>query len=261
MSLVYKEFSAKSVEEAITEATVQLGVTSSDLVYEVVDKGSHGFLGIGSRPAVIKVQIGVKKEEKKSKPILEPMTARAEKKVEEVKTFEATTREIKEDKVIKEKILEPINEEELVKRAVNFLVEVTKNMGIEASIEVTFDDEFRLLEINMSGEDMGLLIGKRGQTLDSLQYLVSLVVNKNIDQFVRVNLDTENYRARRKETLENFARNIASKVKKTGKDVTLEPMNPNERRVIHAALQNDHRIKTFSVGKDPYRKIVVSLNR
>lgn len=258
MSLVYKEFSAKSVEEAITEATVQLGVTSSDLVYEVVDKGSHGFLGIGSRPAVIKVQIGEKKEEKISKPILEPMTQRVEKKVEVAKVDKV---ELKEEKVREVKNLEPVSEEELVKRAVNFLVEVTKKMGIEASIDVSFDSEFRLLEINMSGQDMGLLIGKRGQTLDSLQYLVSLVVNKNIDQFVRVNLDTENYRARRKETLENFAHNIASKVKKTGKDVTLEPMNPNERRVIHAALQNDHRIKTFSVGKDPYRKIVVSLNR
>ena len=175
----------------------------------------------------------------------EEKTKKTEPKVEE----KETVTEKKED----------VDPDVIAKRAVQFLVDVTSKMGIEASIDASYDVEGQILELNMSGEDMGLLIGKRGQTLDSLQYLVSLVVNKNIDSYVRVNLDTENYRARRKETLENFAHNIAAKVKKTGKDITLEPMNPNERRVIHYALQNDAKIKTFSVGKDPYRKIIVSL--
>lgn len=253
MGEMYKEFSAKSVDEAITEASIKLGMTSDKMKYEVVDKGSNGFLGIGSRPAIIRVFLG---EEKKSNPEEIKITpAKNEIKEEKIQKPEFT---IEEEETVKEK-KEDIDPDVIAKRAVQFLVDVTSKMGIEASIDASYDVEGQILELNMSGEDMGLLIGKRGQTLDSLQYLVSLVVNKNIDSYVRVNLDTENYRARRKETLENFAHNIAAKVKKTGKDITLEPMNPNERRVIHYALQNDAKIKTFSVGKDPYRKIIVSL--
>ena len=115
------------------------------------------------------------------------------------------------------------------------------------------------MNIDLSGEDMGVLIGKRGQTLDSLQYLVSLVVNKNEEEYVRVKVDTENYRQRRKDTLENLARNISFKVRRNGKTVTLEPMNPYERRVIHSALQNDRYVETHSEGEEPFRRVVVSL--
>ena len=126
-------------------------------------------------------------------------------------------------------------------------------------IKVTENKEEKTMDIELSGEDMGVLIGKRGQTLDSLQYLVSLVVNKYSDEYIRVKIDTENYRERRKETLENLARNIAYKVKRTRKTVSLEPMNPYERRVIHSALQNDRYVTTHSEGEEPYRRVVVTL--
>ena len=132
-------------------------------------------------------------------------------------------------------------------------------MDMVVDIKVTENKEEKTMDIELSGEEMGVLIGKRGQTLDSLQYLVSLVVNKYSDEYIRVKLDTENYRERRKETLENLARNIAYKVKRTRKTVSLEPMNPYERRVIHSALQNDRYVTTHSEGEEPYRRVVVTL--
>jgi spoIIIJ-associated protein len=145
--------------------------------------------------------------------------------------------------------------------AKKFLVDVFSAMGINASTEVTFDQESATVEINVDGDEMGVLIGKRGQTLDSLQYLVSLVVNKNSENYIKVKLDTENYRARRKETLENLAKNIAFKVKRTRKPVSLEPMNPYERRIIHSALQNDKYVETYSEGEEPYRKVVINVKK
>lgn len=139
--------------------------------------------------------------------------------------------------------------------AKNFLSSILKEMNISAEIEVAQVEE--ALNINMIGEDMAILIGKRGQTLDSLQYLVSLVVNKERDDYLRVVLDTENYRAKRKETLESLADKLASKVKKSRKNVILEPMNPYERRIIHSALQNNPNVSTKSEGDEPYRKVVI----
>jgi len=209
MAMDYVEFSGKSVDEAITEACTSLGVESSKLDYEVVEKGSNGFLGIGSRPAVIKAR-----------------------------------------------------KKETVKYAVvTFLNDVFKAMEVEVDIDVDYDEENHNMNIELKGNDMGILIGKRGQTLDSIQYLVSLVANRESDEYVRVKVDTENYRRRRKETLENLARNIAYKVKRTRKTVFLEPMNPYERRVIHSALQNDKYVETHSEGEEPYRKVVVTLKR
>ncbi len=145
--------------------------------------------------------------------------------------------------------------------AKKFLTDVFRTMGMETSIEVTYDEENTTVEANIDGDDMGVLIGKRGQTLDSLQYLVSLVVNKNSENYIKVKLDTENYRARRKETLENLAKNIAYKVKRTRKPVSLEPMNPYERRIIHSALQNDKYVETYSEGEEPYRKVVINVKK
>ena len=142
-----------------------------------------------------------------------------------------------------------------------FLEKVFKAMDITTEIDMIYNEENEMLEINIVGDDMGVLIGKRGQTLDSLQYLVSLVINKNSDNYVKVKLDTENYRARRKETLENLAKNIAYKVKKSRRSVTLEPMNPYERRIIHSALQNDKIVETYSEGEEPYRKVVISYKK
>ena len=208
----YTEFKGKTVEEAVTAASIELGIVSSELEYEVVDKGSTGFLGLGAKPAIIKA-----------------------KKAEKAKTIADKTNE--------------------------YLEVLFKAMDIETEITIDFDEENNNMSINLEGPEMGILIGKRGQTLDALQYLISLFVNKESESYVRVKLDTENYRARRKDTLENLAKNIAFKVKRSRRSVTLEPMNPYERRIIHSALQNDKYVATRSEGEEPYRKVVVYLKK
>lgn len=203
------EVSAKTVSDAITEACQKLGVTSDKLDYEILEEGSSGFLGIGSKPAVIK----------------------------------ASKKSSVED------------------NARSFLNDVFDAMKLTVALEINYDQENRSMDINLSGDEMGILIGKRGQTLDSLQYLVSLVVNKDVEDYIKVKVDTENYRQRRKETLENLAKNIAYKVKRTRKPVSLEPMNPYERRIIHSALQGDKYVTTHSEGDEPYRRVVVTMRR
>ena len=151
--------------------------------------------------------------------------------------------------------------ETIDEKAADFLHDVFGAMGISVDVESKLNEEEKELEINLSGDEMGILIGKRGQTLDSLQYLVSLVVNKESEDYLRVKLDTENYRERRKETLETLAKNIAYKVKRTRRSVSLEPMNPYERRIIHSALQNDKYVFTRSEGEEPFRHVVISLKR
>lgn len=223
----YKEFTAKTVSDAITDACQEFGVTSDRLAYEVIQEESAGFLGIGSKPATIKAAIKME---------------------EEVKAVEAPKKE-KEASASFEEI------------AKAFLRDVFEAMKMEVAIVAKFNEEERNLDIELSGDDMGMLIGKRGATLDSLQYLVSLVVNKSTEDYVRVKVDTENYRERRKETLENLAKNIAYKVKRTKRPVSLEPMNPYERRIIHSALQNDKYVTTHSEGEDPFRRVIVSLKK
>ena len=251
--------SAKTVEEAITEASIQLGLASTEFNYEVIEKGSAGFLGIGAKQAVITAW--TKSEEKKNKkPAKEPV------KKEEVK--ETVKEEVKEQVVEEvEAPVVPEKEENLAEvepqtkeACEKFLYDVLKTMDMEVSITSEVDED-GALSINIEGENMGILIGKRGQTLDSLQYLTNRVANKMQEGYVRVKLDTENYRARRKETLENLAKNIAHKVKRTKKAVSLEPMNPYERRIIHSALQADKYVSTHSEGDEPYRRVVVTLNR
>ena len=146
-------------------------------------------------------------------------------------------------------------------KASDFLKDVFDAMNLAVNMDIKYDEDSRHLNIDLSGEEMGILIGKRGQTLDSLQYLVSLVVNKGAEEYVRVKVDTEDYRKRRKETLENLAKNIAYKVKRTKRSVSLEPMNPYERRIIHSALQNDKYVTTHSEGEEPFRRVVVTLKR
>ena len=150
---------------------------------------------------------------------------------------------------------------EAKKRAENFLKDTFAAMKMDVEVSTEFDSEENILTVTMDGEDMGVLIGKRGQTLDSLQYLISLIVNKDMEGYIHVKADTENYRERRKKTLESLAKNIAFKVKRNRKSVTLEPMNPNERRIIHSTLQNDHYVTTYSVGEEPFRKVVVALKK
>ena len=210
----FKEFSAKTVSDAITEACQHFTVTSDRLEYEVVEEGSAGFLVIGSKPAVIKARIK-----------------------EEVKEVSVTD------------------------SAKQFLKEVFTAMNMAVTIDVDYNEEEKTMNVDLSGDEMGVLIGKRGQTLDSLQYLVSLVVNKDKEDYIRVKVDTENYRERRKDTLENLAKNISYKVKRTKRSVSLEPMNPYERRIIHSALQNDKYVTTHSEGEEPFRRVVVTLKK
>lgn len=255
--------SAKTVEEAITEACIQLGLTSTDIEHEVIEKGSAGFLGIGAKQAVItawkkepeKKEKAPKKKEKVEKVEKKPVVKEAAK--EPVK--EETKKEVVEEKAEKEEVLAEV-EPQTKEACEKFLHDVLKTMDMEVTITSEIDED-GALSINMEGDNMGILIGKRGQTLDSLQYLTNRVANKMQEGYVRVKLDTENYRQRRKETLENLAKNIAHKVKRNKKAVSLEPMNPYERRIIHSALQGDKYVSTHSEGEEPYRRVVVTLNR
>ena len=239
--------SRKTVEDAITEASVELGVVSSELSYEIIEKGSTGFLGIGSKQAVI--EAWRKSDETK------PAKAKKEKtKVIESEKEEKEAKEIQEEQQLAEVLPET---KEVCEK---FVKDVLAAMNLEVEI-TSYVDEDGSLSLEIKGDNMGVLIGKRGQTIDSLQYLTNRVANKMQDGYVRVKLDTENYRARRKETLENLAKNIASKVKRTKRAVSLEPMNPYERRIIHSVLQGDKYVSTHSEGEEPYRRIVVTLAR
>lgn len=203
------EVSAKTVDDAITEASIKLGTTSDKIEVEVIEKGSTGFLGIKSKPAII----------------------RARKKNDTVDNIR------------------------------EFLENVFSAMNMEVTIDIKKAEDDKVYEVELSGKEMGLLIGKRGQTLDSLQYLTNLAVNKHSDGYIKVKIDTEDYRQRRKDTLENLAKNIAYKVKRTKRPVSLEPMNPFERRVIHSALQDDRYVETHSEGEEPFRHVVVTLKK
>ena len=313
------QFSAKTKNEAITKACIELGVSSDQLDIEVVSEGSSGFFGIGSKPAIIKARkINVVSEEKelqelvdtvkveaiketqsrrapkpavkpekpteKSEPVKEKASAKEfketkekqprsvkeknfkERPVKEKPAKEKVSKEPREEKVKQSKpveiITDPVEIKDIENRAVVFLRDVFASMKLgEVEITSKYNTNDGCLEVAFEGEDMGILIGKRGQTLDSLQYLTSLVVNKGKVNYIRVKLDTEDYRRRRKETLENLARGIAYKVKKTRKPVVLEPMNPYERRIIHSALQGNKYVETVSEGEEPYRHVVVKLKR
>ena len=279
----YVEISAKTLDDAITKACIQLGISSDNLEYKVISEGSSGFLGIGSKPAIIKARRMVptveedffaelKNEEiKKTEPVKKETAAVKPAKVERKPEIKAESKQEKTvvkkeypEKKSEERVVTPKTEEEIqvmMKTAKEFLDGVFKSMNLEVTMEMKYDQEDGCLDIDFAGPEMGILIGKRGQTLDSLQYLTSLVVNKEQNEYIRVKLDTENYRKRRKDTLENLAKNIAFKVKKTRKPVALEPMNPYERRIIHSALQNHKFVKTVSEGEEPFRHVVVMLKK
>lgn len=243
--------SAKTLDDAITEALIQLGATSDQVEYDVIEKGSAGFLGIGSKQAVIKAW------RKVETPVVEEIKEEIKQEIREEK--ELVEKKVEEEHRSKEHKLGAV-ENTTITACETFLHDVLKTMGMEVEITSQVDEE-GALNIDMKGENTGILIGKRGQTLDSLQYLTNRVANKSQEEYVRVKLDTENYRQRRKETLENLAKNIAYKVKRTKKPISLEPMNPYERRVIHSALQGDKYVSTHSEGEEPYRRVVVTLAR
>ena len=257
----YKEYTGKTVNDLITDACQDLGVTSDRLDYVVVDEGSSGFLGLGAKNAVIKARI--KSEEAVEEAAPAPAAAEEVKEavkaeVNEVVKAEAVKSEgapaVKEEKIIP--VSDPAKYEASAKK---FLEDVFKAMNMEATIKTSFELSENALDIELAGNDMGILIGKRGATLDSLQYLVSLVVNKNSEQYIRVKVDTEDYRERRRATLENLAKNVSAKVKRTGRPYELESMNPYERRIIHSALQDNDYVYTYSEGEGTNRHIVVAL--
>ena len=268
--------SAKTVDDAITEALIQLGVTSDRLEYEVIEKGSAGFLGIGMKQAVIEARRKPEpKEEKIEEPVVEepvkaepkkvetvhPQKAAAEKKADEPQkaAFEkAVEKEVKEEVKKETKLVEV--QPQTIEAVEDFLKNTMKAMDMEVELKTEIDQDGAIC-VDMSGEHMGILIGKRGQTLDSLQYLANRVANKHQEGYVRVKLDTENYRARREETLRHLAKNIAHKVKRNRRPVALEPMNPYERRIIHSALQSDPYVMTHSEGEEPFRKVVITLKK
>lgn len=263
----YITVSAKTLDDAITEALIQLGVTSDQLEYEVIEKGSAGFLGIGMKQAVIKARRKVVEvpeaeivEDVKSEPAVmkkkEPKPVKKE--IAKKETIKKET--VKKEPAKKEADLAKV-ESQTIEACEKFIYDVLKAMDMTDVKVTSVVDEEGALSIDMEGSNMGILIGKRGQTLDSLQYLTNRVANKMQEGYVRVKLDTEDYRRRRKETLENLAMNIASKVKRTRRTVSLEPMNPYERRIIHSALQGDPAVSTHSEGEEPYRRVVVTLVR
>ena len=277
--------SAKTLDDAITEALIQLGVTSDRLEYEVIEKGSAGFLGIGMKQAVIEawkkeeepevtVEDIIKEEfrtekkpeapKKKEKPARVKEEAKAEPAAEVKKETAAEPAAAKEEPEeaapVKKEVELAMVEDQTIEAVSQFINDTLKAMNMEVKTSASIDEDGALC-IDMEGEHMGILIGKRGQTLDALQYLANRVANKHQDGYVRVKLDTENYRARREETLKHLAKNIAHKVKRNRRPVALEPMNPYERRIIHSALQSDPYVTTHSEGEEPYRKVVVTLKR
>lgn len=257
----YQEFTGKTLEDAVIEAATKIGTTTSNLQYEVVTRGTSGFLGIGAKPFVIKAK-GKKSIDEEIDQILsgnvpekkvEKKTEKSEEKAskknfEETPDFEDSFEEKKKDFVPADPAI--------AGEAKEYLEKILNAMEVE-NIITSVLEENNVLSMDVEGPDMGLIIGKRGQTLDSLQYLVSLYVNKKSEGYVRVKLDTENYRDRRKETLETLAKNISYKVKRTRRPYKLEPMNPYERRIIHSALQGDKFVTTKSEGEEPYRRVVV----
>ena len=293
----YIEVTGKSVEEAITNACTKLGIPSDKLDYEIIEKGNSGFLGIfNSKPAKIKAR--EKQEEPEVKSVETPKKSEApvhtenkfEKKADDFKKSEPKKefksepkKEFKKEHkpADNKKNVEPVKDspkaeaqpqpkeepfteeqKEVIRKDIKaFLDSMFGAMSMEVNADITFDDEENTVNVDLTGDNMGVLIGKRGQTLDSIQYLTSLVINKNSEKYVRVKLDTENYRKRRKETLESLAKNIAYKVKRSRRPVSLEPMNPYERRIIHSALQADKFVSTRSEGEEPFRHVVVYLER
>ena len=278
----FREFSGKTVEDAIIEAATTLGIASSELDIEIVDQGKGGFLGLGAKPAVIKAKpkndvkedideivANIKKPSRTGKKSNTPKKtakpAADTKKKDDFSDLEDDFKaaDVKAEEKAPEKAPEkeqaplPEIEQNVIDETKVYLEKLFAAMEMEATIDITTDKSTRTMNIDVEGPEMGVIIGKRGQTLDSLQYLISLYVNKKSDTYIRVKLDTENYRERRRETLENLAKNIAYKVKKSRRPFTLEPMNPFERRIIHSTLQSDRFVTTRSEGEDPYRRVVV----
>ena len=237
------EKNAKNKQDAIELALKELNASREDVEIEVLDEGSKGFLGIGARDARVRVTL-IKSEEPVNETYVQEKEEVAETEVKPVK---------REPKVKKESLGDPADD------AKKFLSDIFNAMDLDVAIDAKMEEQS--VSIDLSGENMGIVIGKRGDTLDSLQYLTSLVVNQRSDDYIKVSIDTENYREKREEALLALSTRLADKVTKTGKKFTLEPMNPYERRIIHSALQNDKYVFTKSEGEEPFRHVVIALKK
>lgn len=253
----YIEKSAKTVDEAVAAALDELGISADQADITVIDQGKPGmFLGFGAKPAIVRV---MKKEEEVLEKIVEtppvPPVEEAPVQIEKVPV------QAEEETPVKEEVKACVVDEAAVARAKDFLQKIFAAMKIDVVMEKFVNSKDGSVTIRLHGDDMGILIGKHGQTLDSLQYLTNLVANKSVKDRIRVIIDVEDYRDRRVETLTRLARRLADKVRHDGEQVALEPMNPHERKIIHMALQGDRKVTTFSVGEDPNRYVVISLKK
>ena len=275
-----KEYTAKSVEEALEKALNEMFLTREDIDYEVVQQPSKGFLGFGQKDAVVRVSKKVIEEVKEAPKKEIVKEVKAEKVIEKpaVETKKAETAEAVQEKIIDEKeetftnvyeedfsedvqdeAVSKVNKKEAMEAAEvkgrAFLAKIFDEMDLDVVIDVK--EKGGYLVFDLQGDNLGILIGRRGDTLDALQFLLNLVINDKNSARVKGIIDIENYRAKREETLISLGHKLAAKARKTGQKVVLEPMNPQERRIIHMALQNDKRVTTYSEGEEPYRKVVI----
>ncbi len=256
----YKDFSGSSLDDAITAATIELGVTSDRLDYQVIEEGSSGFFGFGSKDCKIRARVKEVEEISVEQPVEEEVSEPVSEIVKEEVVEEAETVVEKAEEQsdhANSSVHAPVDVDAAKAAANVFLNDLFGAMDLEVHADMNYDEESNSLNIELSGPEMGIIIGKRGATLDSVQYLANLAVNRKLESYVRIKIDTEDYRFRRKQTLENLAKNVAYKVKRSRRPVSLEAMNPYERRIIHYALQNDNYVTTHSEGEEPYRHIVV----
>ena len=269
------ESSAKTMEEAVTQGLEKLGVSFADVKIDILDEGSKGFLGIlGGKPVVVRLTVredaeggedvlsSVGLEEAVKEPEQKPARKRAPKAKAEKPAAEAKPAAPKAEKPASapEAAQPPADAEAPEGRAFTFLTDVTRLMGVEVTINARRDEEGNV-RVDMFGDTLGILIGRRGETLDALQYLTSLYVNKGSEDYIRVTLDTENYRAKREEALRRLANRMANRAVKTGRKVVMEPMNPYERRILHSALQQNDAVTTHSEGEEPNRHVVITLKQ
>ena len=291
------ESSAKTMEEAVTQGLEKLGVSFADVRIDILDEGSKGFLGIlGGKPVVVRLTVREDAEESENvlasmgldeavkEPERKPARKRSAKpraeKPEAAEKAEKPEKAEKAPKPAKKAAKQPAKESKPAEapakpvepaappadgdspegRAYTFLGDVTRLMGVEVTINVRRDEEGNV-RADMFGDTLGILIGRRGETLDALQYLTSLYVNKGREDYVRVTLDTENYRAKREEALRRLANRMANRAVKTGRKVVMEPMNPYERRILHSALQQNDAVTTHSEGEEPNRHVVITLKQ
>lgn len=254
----FSEKVGKNVEEAISFALEDLKVTLDDVNVEIVEEPTKGFLGIGSKFARVKVTLMDENEKILAKKKVVKKVVEKEKADVNVEKVEKKSVNIPKIEVVEkvEKTEYTGKEKEI---ALDFLKQLFEKMGLE--VTVTAEQPEDVIFVSVEGKDTGTVIGKRGQTLDSVQYLANLVANKEKSKYVRVIINAEKYREKREHTLENLAERLASKVIKSGRSVRLEPMNPYERKVIHSTLQDNSKVKTKSEGEEPYRRVVIDLDR